>query len=198
MKKFLCSVIATGLIFAASSSYTTSAFGSPDIDLSRIQIPDWVNLDDFIPVVPEGYPKADGIDVGQFVGAVPEGYPQADGIDLGQFEVQPYDSSYNYDSDSFTVGVYLNASNLVNIQNTPTFTSAKQSGVASDQSVSVSYQIINESSNKITSTVVSGAYVNTDTTVSGFNKTIATGDCRVYLAGQNTTVEKRASGTFNY
>jgi len=123
--------------------------------------------------------------------------PVADGIDEGQFEIQPLASSYNYSSSSFKVGVYLNSGKLFNIQNTPKFTNVKQSTV-SDGSCNVAYQIINASTGQITAKSLSGAYVNTSTTVEGFNTSIATGDCQVYLAGQDPTVEKKASGTFNY
>lgn len=124
-------------------------------------------------------------------------WPEADGVDIGQDMIQPYAADYNYASSSFYTGAYLKSGDLFNIQNTPKFTSVKQS-TTSDGSCSVAYQIINNSTGKLTSKVLTGAWVNTSTSVSGFTTSIATGECKIYLAGQDTTVEKKASGTFNY
>lgn len=124
--------------------------------------------------------------------------PIADGIDLGQHMPQPFSSSYNYNSPSFTTGVYLGgSSNIFNIQNKPSFTSAKQSAVEDNSSVKVSYQIWNISNtDRVTAKVKEGAWVNTSTSVKGFCTTIAKGDCKSFLAGYGT--KSKASGTFNY
>lgn len=216
MKKSFLSVVS---IIAILTTLVVPVFGREMTNLEAVMAPADTVINGTLSVDSKTgefiWPEADGVDDGHEMtnlesavtsidGTLPVDsktgefiWPEADGVDIGQDMIQPFAADYNYSSSSFYTGAYLKSGDLFNIQSTPKFTSAKQS-TTSDGSCSIAYQIINNSSGKLTSVVKSGAWVNTSTTVSGFTTSIATGECKIYLAGQDTTVEKKASGTFNY
>ncbi|MDR2752277.1 MAG: hypothetical protein LBC41_16595 [Clostridiales bacterium] len=153
------------------------------------------------------FPEADGVDLntqdlsihgqlpvdpktGKFI------WPEADGTDEGDQLAQEQDDSYNFASSGFSKGFYLKNGELFDIKGIPYFTNIKQSSLASDSSCAIAYQIINNSTGEVSSIAETGTWADKSTTLVGFSTPIAKGECKVYLAGQDTL--KKVSGTFTF
>lgn len=127
--------------------------------------------------------------------------PPADGIDtVHVYQLDafgPASTSRKYNSSEFSTGVYLNGAPFtMDSKGTAKFTSANQLALNSSERADISYQVLDNYSNKVYSGTQKVGNL-TGITINASSKVQKGKEVKIYLHN-NAGVKSSASGTFNW